>query len=497
MGVPFTQIDRLYIDGEWAKPAAGASEAVLNPATEVVIGMAPVGGKAEADAAIAAARHAFDHGPWPHLPMAKRIEYVQRFKAGVEKRAEAIKALLTAEVGSTFMLNETLQYGSVLLGIDYAIELAGKLEPEFAPIQSSVNLMNPIGPKTIGAGVTIYEPIGVVACIAPYNFPFLLTVSKVIPAILAGNTTVLKPSPLTPYCSLLIGEIAEEAQIPKGVVNVITGGLEVGELLSSDPRVDMVSFTGSDTVGASIMAQAAPTLKRLQLELGGKSALIVRGDADLETAALAAIANITTHCGQGCALSTRIIVHNSIRPQLVELLAMLLSGWSIGDPADSSIFMGPLIRDAARAKTERYVQIGLDSGATLAYGGKRPAHLDKGYFFEPTLFDNVDNRSRIAQEEVFGPVGVVIGFDKDDEAVAIANESKFGLHGGVLSADRSKAYELALRIRSGQIWINGGTGNLYVKVPFGGVKRSGFGREMGPRWLKEFMQEKAIVYPIG
>lgn len=497
MGVPFTNIDSLFIDGRWVRPADGAREAVLNPATEEVIGQAPVGGKADAEAAVSAARAAFDKGPWPRLPMAKRIEFVQRIKAGIEQRAAAIKALLTAEVGSTFMLNETIQFGAVLQQIDYCIELAGALTPQYTPIQSSANLMNPMGPPIVGAGVIVHDPVGVIACIVPYNFPFFLTVGKLIPAILAGNTTVLKPSPLTPFCSLLIGEIVEEAKLPNGVVNILTGGPDVGTLLTTDPRVDMVSFTGSDTVGAAIMAQAAPTLKRVHLELGGKSALIVRGDADIEAAAMAATVNITTHCGQGCALNTRILVHNSIRPQVVEMLTMILSNWSVGDPADSSVFMGPLIRDAARAKTERYVQIGLDAGAKLVAGGTRPPDLKRGYFFQPTLFDNVDNQSRLAQEEIFGPVGVVIGFDNDDEAVAIANDSKFGLHGGVLSANRAKAYEMALQIRSGQVWVNGGTGNLYLKVPFGGYQRSGIGREMGPNWLKEFMQEKAIVYPIG
>lgn len=497
MGVPFTTLDGVYVDGGWVRPTNGACEAVLNPATEEVIGMAPVAGPTEAADALQAARDAFDKGPWPKLPMVRRIEFVQRFRRALEERADAIKALLTAEAGSTFMLNETVQFGAIFPCIDWCLELASRLAPHHAPIQSAPNLMNPIGPPIVGAGVVIHEPVGVVACISAYNFPLFLNVLKLVPAILAGNTIVLKPSPFTPYAALLLGEIAHEIGLPKGVVNVVTGGADVGELLTSDPRVDMVSFTGSDTVGSAIMRQASATLKKVHLELGGKSALIVRADADIEMAALSVLSNFTIHCGQGCALQTRTLVHNSVRRQLVELLEMMLPNWQVGDPADPSSLVGPLIREAARSRTERYVQLGIDSGAKLVYGGKRPPGLDKGFFFQPTLFDDVDNRSAIAQDEIFGPVGVIIGFDTDDEAVAIANDSKFGLHGGIHSADRAKAWEMALQIRTGQIWINGGTGNLYAKLPFGGYKRSGIGREMGPGWLKEFMVEKAIAYPIG
>jgi len=495
--VPFTQQDSLYIGGAFVKPAGGEREAVLNPATEEVIGMAPVGGIEEAEIAVTAAREAFDKGPWPRLSMAERIEYVRRFGAAIQTRAPQIKALLTAEVGSTYLLNETVQFQSVLDGIAYCIELATAHQSTYAPIKISQNLINPTGPAVIGSAVILHEPVGVVACISPYNFPFMLTMLKVVPAILAGNTTVIKPSQLTPFCSLLIGELAEEAKIPKGVVNVLNGGPAMGTLITTDARVDMVSFTGSDTVGSAIMAQAAPTLKRMHLELGGKSGMIIRGDADIQAAAMAATANFTIHAGQGCALNTRAIVHNSIRPQFVQMVKAILGNWKIGNPADPTVLMGPLIRENSRSKTERYVQIGLDAGAKLIVGGKRPAEFKKGFFFEPTLFDDVDNKSRIAQEEIFGPVGVVIGFDTDQEAVDIANDSNFGLHGGVHSADRAKAFEMALQIRAGQVWLNGGVANMYVRVPFGGYKRSGVGREMGPGWLKEFMQEKAIVYPIG
>jgi aldehyde dehydrogenase (NAD+) len=323
-----------------------------------------------------------------------------------------------------------------------------------------------------------------------------LNLAKIVPALLAGNTLVLKPSPFTPYSALLFGEIAEEIGLPKGVLNIVTGGAEGGALLSSDPRVDMVSFTGSEAVGVAIMRQAASTLKRVHLELGGKSALIIRADADVQQAALAAVAGLTVNCGQGCALLTRLLVHNSIRKQFVEMARAVASQWKIGDPADPSVGMGPLIREAQRKKVESLIQQGRDQGARLVWGGGRPAQLTQGFFTDITLFDEVRNHMTIAQEEIFGPVGVIIGFDSDEEAIAIANDSRYGLNGGIVSADAATAYEMSLRIRAGSVFINGGTGKM-AYAPIGGYKRSGLGREYGPDWLKEFTQEKSIFYPVG
>jgi aldehyde dehydrogenase (NAD+) len=269
----------------------------------------------------------------------------------------------------------------------------------------------------LGSGTVEREAIGVVAGITGYNFPFLLNLAKVFPALLAGNTLVLKPSPFTPYSALLFGQIAEEVGLPKGVLNIITGGVDVGSLLSSDPRVDMVSFTGSEAVGVSIMSQAAPTLKRVHLELGGKSALIVRADADIQATALGAVAGLAVNAGQGCALLTRFVVHHSVREQFVQCAKAIAGQWKVGNPADPSVMMGPLIRESQRAKVEHFIASGRDAGATLVCGGGRPADLRQGFFSDITLFDDVRNDMLIAQEEIFGPVGVVIGFDSDDEAV--------------------------------------------------------------------------------
>jgi acyl-CoA reductase-like NAD-dependent aldehyde dehydrogenase len=309
----------------------------------------------------------------------------------------------------------------------------------------------------------------------------------------AGCTVVLKPSPYTPIEALVLGEAADEAGLPPGVLNIVTGGADVGTVLTTHPDVDLVTFTGSDTVAESILAQAAPTLKRVVLELGGKSAMIVREDADLDRAAAEGLRGFTAHAGQGCQLPTRHLVHNTVRREYVERVAALAAALRIGDPADPEVQMGPLIREAARERTARYVDVALESGARLVTGGRRP-DAGPGFFFEPTLFDGVDNASRIAQEEVFGPIGVVIGFDTDDEAVAIANDSRYGLSGGVHSRDTGRAYELALRLRTGGVGLNGGAGTILSAAPFGGIRRSGHGREFGIAGLDEFTYTKTISF---
>ncbi|HGH4336719.1 TPA: aldehyde dehydrogenase family protein [Pseudomonas aeruginosa] len=495
MSIPFTHLDKLYIDGAWQ--AAGNHEAILNPASEAVIGQAPVGDLASAEAAICAARAAFDHGPWPLLGMAERAACMRRLHAALVARRERIVALIVAEVGCSQGVTQAMQVDMPLAHVLTAIEQSlSSLEARPISVSMQPDPMNPQGPHLLGSGSIEREPVGVVAGITGYNFPFLLNLAKVFPALLAGNTLVLKPSPFTPYSALLFGEVAEEAGLPRGVLNIVTGGAEVGTLLSSDPRVDMVSFTGSEAVGISIMSQAAATLKRVHLELGGKSPLIVRADADVQAAAFAAVAGLTVNAGQGCALLTRFLVRNSLRAAFVQCAKAIASQWKIGDPADPSVLMGPLIRESQRARVEHFIASGRDAGATLVCGGGRPAGLDQGFFSEITLFDDVRNDMAIAQEEIFGPVGVTIGFDTDDEAIAIANDSRYGLNGGILSADAATAYRMARRIRAGSVYLNGGGGGLPY-APIGGYKRSGIGREFGPDWLKEFSQEKSIIYPIG
>jgi acyl-CoA reductase-like NAD-dependent aldehyde dehydrogenase len=496
MGIPFTNIDRLYVNGEWQ--SVSLKEAVLNPATEAVIGEAPVGELAAAEAAVSAARIAFDEGPWPRLAFRERAFVMRKMHASLEQRLPEIQALLIAEAGATVGNAQFTQSSTALRHFLYGIELAERIEPITAPVEIAQNLFDPTGPASIGTVTTLKVPVGVVAGITGYNYPFFLNLAKVGPALLAGNTLILKPSPFTPFAALLFGEIAAEIGLPKGVLNVMTGDTDVAQLLTSHEDVDLVSFTGSDRVGALIMRQAAPTLKRVVLELGGKSALIVRADADIQKAAMTVAGVITSHAGQGCALLTRYIVHNSVRQQFVQTVKAILEHWTIGDPADPAILMGPLIRESQRSNVEKYVQFGLDSGAKLVTGGKRPDHLKKGFFYMPTLFDDVDNASKVAQDEIFGPVGCVTGFDTDEEAIKLANHSKYGLAGGIMSADRAQAYRMALAMNTGTIWLNGGSGgDMSSYAPFGGNKRSGFGREYGPGWLDEYLAEKAISFPIG
>lgn len=479
----------IYVGGEWQE--SPATEPVVNPADESLLIEAPVGSTAQVDAAIAAAREAFDHGDWPRLPVAQRQAMMTRFLDAIDARREEIVAMIVAEAGATQMLAGFLQYGIPMKHARRTVELASRPAVTPLPVELTPNAQ---GTTTLGTGVVSREPVGVVAAISPYNFPFFLNVGKVVPALVVGCTVVLKPSPYTPMQALILGEIADEVGLPKGVLSVVTGDIEASRLLTSDKRVDLVHFTGSDKVGEMIQAQGAPTLKRIVMELGGKSALIVRADANLQEAAMAALGGFTIHCGQGCALTTRHLVHNSVRPQFVETLKAMIAHLKIGNPADPSVNYGPLIREVARERTERYVQIALDEGATLVAGGKRPAGLDKGFYFEPTLFDNVRNDSRLAQEEVFGPIGAVIGFDDDDEAIALANASDFGLSGAICSADAGKAYEMALRIRTGSVAINGGGGTMLSDAPFGGIKRSGYGREYGEDGLNEFTYQKVISF---
>ncbi len=481
--------DCIYIGGEW-HPAA-TREAVINPADESLLAEAPVGSAAQVEAAIAAARHAFDKGDWPQLPMAVRQAAMTRFLDAVEARRAEIIDMIVAEAGATRMLADFLQYGIPMKHARRTVELAARPAVTPLPVELTPNAR---GGKTLGTGVVVREPVGVVAAISPYNFPFFLNIGKVVPALLAGCTVVLKPSPYTPMEALILGEIADEAGLPKGIFSIVTGDVEAGQLLTSDPRVDLVHFTGSDKVGAMIQAQGAPTLKRIVMELGGKSALIVRPDADLQAAAMSGLGGFTTHCGQGCALTTRMLVHNSIRPQFVEALRAMLAHVKIGNPADPSVGYGPLIREAARRRTEEYVAIAQGEGARLVAGGRRPEGLDRGFYYEPTLFDDVRNDSRLAQEEVFGPIGAVIGYDDDEEAIALANASDFGLSGAIWSADAGRAYEMALRIRTGGVAINGGAGTMLSDAPFGGIKRSGYGREYGEEGLNEFTYQKVISF---
>jgi aldehyde dehydrogenase (NAD+) len=496
MTAPFTQFKGLYIGSNWIPPQSGEHEPVINPANEDVIGEAPVGGLLEAEAALNAARSAFDSGVWSELPQEARTEMMRRLHATLNANADRIKELMIVEGGITRLLANGMQFNAPMQLVERL--LARSLIPTLRhlPLDTAINPFNPAGPMLIGSGVVVREPLGVVTAITPYNAPFLVNISKIFPALLAGNTVILKPSPFTPFSALLLGEMADQIGLPPGVFNVVTGGIEVGDRLTSDPRVDMVTFTGSEAVGSAILGQSAKTLKKVLLELGGKSALIVREDANVQKAAMEGLFQVSTHCGQGCALATRHLVHNSIRPAYIETMKAMVGQLTLGDPSEMTTVVGPLIRGGARDRVERMVANGQAEGAKLVIGGTRPDHLKKGFFYNVTVFDDVENNMSIAQDEIFGPVAAVIGFDTDEEAVKIANDSRYGLYGGIHSRDPAKAYAMALKMRTGGVVLNGG---LFKQndAPFGGYKHSGLGREYGDQWMNEYTHEKSIVFPIG
>lgn len=488
------QEGKLYIGGEWIAPEGNAAEAVVNPATEAVIGHVGIAGPNEVEAVLSAARTAFESGPWRRMSVVERAAILGRLCDWLDQQAGRIRALITAETGSIQSFARTMQYATAMEHARHYLVQATKVEPEALPLEPVATAS---GATMVGGGLVVYEPVGVCLAITPFNVPFMLNLAKAIPALVMGNTVILKPSPLTPYSALIIADAAEAIGLPAGVLNVVNCGPAESARLTSDPRVDLITFTGSDTVGAAIQAQAAPTLKRCIMELGGKSAMIVRSDGNLDAAARTALASLTFHAGQACAAMTRLVVHNSIRAEFVARVKALFEGVNIGDPADPAVTMGPLIRENSRARVRELVASGLADGATLVTGGHVPEAQEKGYFYRPTLLDEVDNSWRVAREEIFGPVGVVIGFDDDEDAIRIANDSDFGLSGSVFSADVGRAYAIALEMRTGKVNLNGGSGKMSSYHPFGGIKRSGYGREFGDVGLKEFTYMKTLAFHLA
>jgi acyl-CoA reductase-like NAD-dependent aldehyde dehydrogenase len=479
----------LFIDGSWSDGGHGHTLAVENPATETVIAQAAQASVTDAKRAVAAARRAFDDGPWPRLPVPERQAVMRAFADAVQARSAELVDLVVAEAGATIALAQTGQVGVPLVHLR---DLVDRVIPSF-PI---VSPQPPTFGAGIGQGVVRREPVGVVSAITAFNYPVLLNLFKVGPALAAGCTVVLRPSPLTPLSALLLGEVALEVGLPDGVLNIVTGDTDVGTVLTSDPDVDMVSFTGSDVVGKLILGQAAPTVKKVVLELGGKSVNIVTDDADLDAAAAHAVLNFTRHSGQGCAAFTRILAHRSIHDDLVDRIVAGLEQVSVGDPTDESTDMGPLITDRQRARVLSYIDSGQNDGAKLAFGGRRTPGLDRGYYVDPTLFIHAENAMRVAREEIFGPVGVVIGFTTDDEAVAVANDSPYGLSGSIWDADPPRAYGLAARLRTGMVHINGGGGGVNPHSPFGGYKQSGIGREWGEAGYAEYFETKSVNWAV-
>lgn len=484
------QTYKLYIDGAWQDSDGTETIEVINPATEEVIGQVPQATASDVARAVQAARTAFDEGPWPTMTVKERSEVLLRMADIMDRRREEIIQLNMRECGSTRALADSIQVGIPIDNFRDMAERAMLTFPYEKPMTPTINE----AAGQIGQGVIRREPFGVTALISAYNFPFFLNIMKVAPALAAGCTLILKPAPTTPLEAFLIAEFADEAGVPPGVFNVVTGDIEAGQELTTNPMVDLVSFTGSDTVGRLVYAQAAPTMKKVVLELGGKSANIICEDADLSKAMRDVIMGITVHAGQGCSLLTRTIVHESRKDELVGMIKAALDYVKVGDPADPETVMGPLISAAQRDKVEKLIRKGLDEGAQIAYGGGRPVGLERGFFVEPTLFVDVDNSMSIAQDEFFGPVGVVITFKDDAEAVKIANDSDFGLGGAVWSKSPVRAYGIAKQLRTGMVGINGGGGGVTPHASFGGYKQSGLGREWGEAGLDEFLQTKSITW---
>jgi len=478
----------MLVDGDLVEAASGASFPNINPATEEEIGVTADAGPVDTERAIAAARRAFEETAWStDRDLRKRC--LRQLHEALVKERENLRPQIVAEVGAPIMLTYAVQLDSCIEDMEWDIECIDRIEWE-----SDLPVHEFFGMRS--ARKVFKEPRGVVGAITPWNFPFMLNLSKIVPALAAGNSVILKPAPDTPWSATFLGRLAVEyTDIPPGVLQVLTSSdpATVGEALTTDPRVDMISFTGSTAVGKRIMANGAETLTRVFLELGGKSANIVLDDADL-AAQCAAGAMICMHGGQGCAITTRMLLPRSRYDEGVELLKQAFESWSYGDPTDPANMQGPLINARQRERVLGLIETGKREGARLVVGGGRPAHLEKGYYVEPTLFVDVDPDSTIAQNEIFGPVLVVIPYDDDDDAVRIANNSRYGLSGAVNGKDLDRALGIARRIRTGTVAVNGGQW-FGPDSPFGGYKESGIGREHGLPGFEEYLETKTVGLP--
>ncbi|WP_026310892.1 aldehyde dehydrogenase family protein [Parafrankia elaeagni] len=486
---------QLYIDGRWVPATGGRTLPVVNPATEQVIAEVANAGAADVDRAVAAARQAFDTGPWGRTTPAERAVVLRRFRDRLVERKQEITDLVIAEVGTPVFLANGLQVQAALEHLSDMVDRVLTTYSFSRPLPPSVGAP---GRASLGQGVVVQEPAGVVAALTPFNYPFLVAISKLGPSLAAGCTVVLKPAPTTPLTALLLAEVAAEVGFPPGVLNILpSDDTDAGQRLSSHPGVDVVTFTGSVPVGGAILGQAAPTIKRVVLELGGKNADIVLDDADVERAVEHFAYSFVRNSGQGCGCMSRLVIHESLHDEAVERLTALVSSFKVGDPRDAATDLGPMISEAQRARVEEYVRIGVSEGANLVHGGGRPADLDVGYYVNPAIFTEVKRTMRIAREEIFGPVAVVIPVGDDDEAVAVANDTDFGLNGALWSGDPARGFAVARRVRTGQIALNGGGGGISPQAPYGGYKLSGIGREFGEAGLAEYLETKAILWGVA
>jgi aldehyde dehydrogenase (NAD+) len=468
--------DTLYIGGEWIAPSSRERIAVENPATEQVIGHVPVGMAADVDRAVAAARVALIG--WSELSRSERADRLTELHGVLERRREEMAAIITAEMGTPARVAASIQVGLPLKVLYSYIEMLRENEE----------------PRRVGNSLVVSEPVGVVGAITPWNYPLNQSVAKIAAALAAGCTVVHKPSEIAPLSAFLLAEIAHEAGLPAGVYNVVSGdGIGAGEPLVAHPDVDMVSFTGSTRAGRRVAALAAETVKRVALELGGKSANVILDDADLGAAVKVGVANCLLNSGQTCTAWTRMLVPESKQEEALRIAVAAAARYVPGDPTDPNTRLGPLVSAAQRKRVLEYIDMGVSGGARLVLDG-RDEVPPTGHYVGPTIFADVDPASRIAQEEIFGPVLSVIPYRDEDEAVRIANSTPYGLAGAVWSSDVEHALAVARRLRTGQVDINGAPFNHLA--PFGGYGQSGFGREFGEHGYAEFRQVKSVQLPV-
>jgi aldehyde dehydrogenase (NAD+) len=481
---------RMLIGGELVEAASGKRFDNVNPATEAVLGQVADASPEDMQRAITSARKAFDESDWS-TNRGLRQRCLQQLQEALESEREEYRQELIAEVGTPLVMTYAAQLDWPL---EEALRYPARMIDEF-PWERDLPDGNMMGMTSRRA--VWKEPIGVIGAIVPWNYPLEVTLNKLGPILATGNTVVLKPAPDTPWNATRLGRLAaEKTDIPPGVLNVVTSSDHlVGEELTISPLVDMISFTGSTATGVRIMEKGAATLKKVFLELGGKSAMIVCDDADFASVVPGG-SMVCVHGGQGCAMQTRLLLPRSRYDEGVDLISAAMAAVPYGDPSTDSVLMGPLVSALQRDRVLGYIQKGTEEGAKLVVGGGRPSHLPKGWYVEPTLFIDVDNSMAIAQEEIFGPVLAVIPYEDDDDAVRIANESKYGLSGGVFSASEERATSIAGRIRTGSIGVNGGLW-YGADSPYGGYKASGMGRQCGTEGLEQYLETKAIAWPLA